>query len=214
MSKLTFDITMSLDGFIAGRNPGPELPLGEGGEQLHEWVFGLRSWRELAGLEGGETNRDDEIVRESTANVGAVIMGRGMFGRGDEGPWDESWEGWWGDDPPYKAPVFVLSHHPREPVRKLGGTTFEFVTDGIEAALQRARAAAGDKNIAIAGGASVAQQYLRAGLLDDFQVHVAPIMLGGGTRLFGDAEGEALALEIVRVVESPNVTHVRYRVAR
>jgi len=213
MSKLTFDITMSLDGFIAGRNPRLEEPLGEGGEQLHEWVFGLRSWRELAGLEGGETNRDDEIVRESTANIGAVIMGRSMFGVGD-GPWDESWEGWWGDDPPYKAPVFVLTHHPREPVPKLGGTTFEFVTDGIEAALERARAAAGDKDIAIAGGASVAQQYLRAGLVDDFQVHIAPRLLGGGTPLFGEAEGEALDLEIVRVVESPKVTHVRYRVAR
>ena len=214
MSTLRFSITMSLDGFVAGPNPRLEAPLGDGGERLHEWVFGLRSWRSYVGREGGETGRDDEIVAETTAGVGAMIMGRGMFGGGD-GPWDESWKGWWGDEPPYRAPVFVLTHHEREPLEMEGGTTFHFVTDGIESALAQATAAAGGRDVQICGGASVAQQYLRAGLLTELQVHVAPILLGSGTRLFDAVVGdEPLALDIVRVVESPNVTHLKYRVVR
>jgi len=213
MTKLTFDITMSLDGFIAGPNQTTEQPLGEGGERLHEWVYGLRTWREKLGLEGGATNRDSEIFEESLATTGAVIMGRGMFGGGD-GPWDESWEGFWGDDPPYHAPVFVLTHHPREALTMKGGTTFEFVTDGIASALEQARATAGGKNVAVAGGASVAQQYLKAGLLDEFQVHVSPILLGHGTRLFDDLGAEPIGLKIIRTVESPAVTHVTYTVVR
>jgi len=134
MTKLTFDITMSLDGFVAGPNQGPEAPLGEGGQRLHTWVYGLRVWREMVGLEGGETGRDGELLDEARAGIGAVIMGRGMFGGGN-GPWDESWEGWWGEDPPYHAPVFVLTHHSRAPLQMQGGTTFTFVTDGIESAL-------------------------------------------------------------------------------
>ncbi|MEA2224303.1 MAG: hypothetical protein QOH83_2679 [Solirubrobacteraceae bacterium] len=213
MTKLTFDITMSLDGFIAGPNQTTEQPLGEGGERLHKWVYGLRTWREKMGMEGGVTNRDSEILEQSVAATGAVIMGRGMFGGGD-GPWDESWEGFWGDEPPYHAPVFVLTHHPREALPMKGGTTFTFVTDGIESALEQARAAAGGKNIAVAGGASVAQQYLKAGLLDEFQVHISPILLGDGTRLFEDLRGEPIGLKITRTVESPAVTHIAYSVVR
>jgi dihydrofolate reductase len=141
-------------------------------------------------------------------------MGRRMFG-GGEGPWgDEPWEGWWGDDPPFHVPVFVLTNHQREPLVKRGGTTFHFVTHGIEAALEQARAAAGDRDVAIAGGADVVQQYLRAGLVDDFQVHVAPVLLGGGTRLFGDLGTELPELERTRVIDSPTVTHLRYRVVK
>ena len=214
MSKLTFDITMSLDGFVAGPNATLEQPLGEGGEQLHEWLVGLASWRETHGLTGGTTNPDSEIVEEGMARNGATLMGRRMFS-GGAGPWevDPNAGGWWGDDPPFHMPVFVLTHHPREPVEKQGGTFYTFVTDGIEAALDQARAAAGGKDVAIAGGASVAQQYLRAGLLDELQIHVAPVLLGGGVRLFDDRLAEAPKLEATRVIESPTgVAHLRYRV--
>jgi dihydrofolate reductase len=212
MGKLTFDISMSLDGFVAGPNQSPEHPLGEGGEALHEWGTGLRTWRERHGLEGGEDNPDAEVVGESMDAAGAVIMGRGMFG-GGPGPWDEAWEGWWGDDPPFHMPVFVLTHHERKPLEKEGGTTFTFVTDGIESALEQARAAAGDKDVMIAGGGHVVQQYLRAGLVDEFQVHVAPVFLGGGVPLF---DGMAAGLELVptRVIGSDAVTHIRYRVPK
>jgi dihydrofolate reductase len=215
MSKLTFDITMSLDGFVAGPNATLEQPLGEGGEQLHEWLVGLASWRETHGLTGGTTNPDSEIVEEGMARNGATLMGRRMFS-GGAGPWedDPNAGGWWGDDPPFHMPVFVLTHHPREPVEKQGGTSYTFVTDGIEAALEQARAAAGGKDVAIAGGASVAQQYLRAGLLDELQIHVAPLLLGAGVRLFDGPGGDPLALKVTRVVESPAVTHLRYEVEK
>jgi dihydrofolate reductase len=217
MAKLTLDISMSLDGFIAGPNQTLDEPLGEGGEQLHEWVFGLKSFREPHGLEGGETNVDSELVEESLGNTGATVMGRRMFS-GGEGAWedDPNADAWWGDDPPFHHPVFILTHHAREPVTKQGGTTFIFVTDGIEAALEQAQAAAGDKNVAVGGGANVVQQYLRAGLLDELQIHLVPVLLGDGVRLFdnglANAPGE---LECTRVVESPSgVTHLRYRVAK
>ena len=215
MSKLTFDITMSLDGFVAGPNATLEQPLGEGGEQLHEWVVGLESWRERHGLEGGTTSPDSAILEESIARNGATLMGRRMFS-GGEGPWedDPKADGWWGDDPPFHMPVFVLTHHAREPVQKQGGTTYTFVTDGIEAALEQAQAAAGGKDVAVAGGASIAQQLLRAGLLDELQIHVAPLLLGGGVRLFDNAGGDPLALKVTRVVESPAVTHLRYEVEK
>lgn len=215
MAKLTFEISMSLDGFVAGPNQTLEEPLGEGGERLHEWVVGLASWREPHGLEGGETGADDEVIRESIDNAGATVMGRRMFS-GGEGPWEDDprADGWWGDDPPFHTPVFILTHHPRETVIKQGGTTFTFVTDGIEAALEQARAAAGDKNVALGGGASVAQQYLKAGLLDEMQIHVVPILLGGGVRLFDDVGSAPPGLEVSRVIESPAVTHLRYRVVR
>lgn len=211
MTILTLDITMSVDGFIAGPSPGTEQPLGKEGERLHQWIYGLKSWRERHGLAGGTANRDAEILEESLADTGAIIMGRRMFGGGD-GPWDESWEGWWGDEPPFGVPVFVLTHHTREPLAMQGGTTFTFVTDGVESALEQARAAAGEKNVAVAGGANVAQQYLKSGLLDEFQVHVAPLLLGDGTRLFDHLGPDHIELEIVRVVESEAVTHLKYRV--
>jgi dihydrofolate reductase len=208
MGKLTFDISISLDGFVAGPNPRVEAPLGDGGEELHQWIFGLATWRETHGYPGGERNADDELLRESVENVGATIMGRNMFG--GEGPWgDDPWEGWWGDDPPFHHPVFVLTHHAREPLVKQGGSTFTFVTDGIESALEQARAAAGEKNVAVAGGADVASQYLAAGLLDEIQLHVVPVMLGGGIRLFEGFRSEQVKLEPVRAVGSPAVTHLR-----
>jgi len=213
MTKLTLDITTSLDGYVAGPDPGPEHPLGRGGERLHQWVYGLKSWREPHGKEGGSEGPDSDILAEATAAVGASIMGRGMFG-GGPGPWDESWRGWWGDEPPFGYPVFVLTHHPREPLEMEGGTTFTFVSEGIESALEQARAAAGEKDVAIAGGAQAAQQYLAAGLLDELQLHVAPVLLGDGVRLFDGTGSGQIELDPVRVVDSPAVTHLRYRVVR
>jgi dihydrofolate reductase len=217
MTRMTLDISMSLDGFIAGPNQTLEEPLGEGGERLHEWIVAVASWREAHDLTGGETNVDDEVVREALGRVGATVMGRRMFS-GGEGPWenDPNADAWWGDDPPFHHAVFVLTHHAREPVTKQGGTTFTFVTDGIEAAFARARAAAGDKDVAVGGGASVAQQYLKAGLLDELQLHVVPLLLGDGVRLFENHGGDELGeLECTRVIESPTgVTHLRYRVVR
>ena len=215
MARLTLDISTSLDGFVAGPNQTLEEPLGEAGERLHEWAFRLASWREPHGVEGGERDADDEVVAESLRSTGAVIMGRRMFS-GGAGPWedDPNADGWWGDDPPFHVPVFVLTHHPRETVVKQGGTSFTFVTEGIEAALEQARAAAGDKDVAIGGGASVAQQYLKAGLLDELQIHVAPLLLGGDVRLFDDEATGPVALEATRVLASPYVTHLQYRVVR
>jgi dihydrofolate reductase len=217
MGKVTFDITMSLDGLVAGPDVKPGQGLGKGGERLHEWAYELRAFREPHGREGGEENRDSAILEETMSAAGAVIMGRGMFGGAGSGPWGEDdvwgdWNGWWGDEPPFGIPVFVLTHHPREPL-VLGETTFTFVTDGIGSALEQARAAAGERDVGIGGGADTIQQYLRAGLVDEFQVHVAPFFLGRGVRLF-DELGEQCELEIVRVVESPVVTHLRYRLVK
>jgi len=213
MARLTFEISMSLDGFVAGPYPSLDDPLGEGGEQLHEWIFGLKSWRESHGESGGETNVDSELVEESLRTTGAEVMGRRMFS-GGAGPWedDPKADGWWGDDPPFGHPVFVLTHHAREPVEKQGGTTFNFVTDGIEAALEQARAAAGGKDVKVAGGAEVGRQYLNAGLLDEVQLHLVPVLLGGGVRLFDDLDASRVKLETTRVIESPaGVTHLFYR---
>ena len=213
MALLRLDITMSLDGFVAGPNITLENPLGEGGELLHEWMLGLKAWREPHGLEGGEEGFDDELVRQSVKRNGAVIMGRRMFS-GGSGPWedDPNADAWWGDEPPFHAPVFVLTHHEREPLAKEGGTTFFFVTDGIESALEQARAAAGDKDVLLAGGGEAAQQYLKAGLLDEIQLHVAPVILGGGVHLFERVGPDDARLELVEVVGSPNVTHIGYQV--
>jgi len=214
MGMLTLDISMSLDGFIAGPNQTLEEPLGKGGDGLHEWAFVLKSWREPHGLSGGETNTSSEVLEEALRNTGATVMGRRMFS-GGAGGWedDPNADAWWGDDPPFHHPVFILTHHARETVTKQGGTTFTFVTDGIEAALEQAKAAAGDKDVAVAGGANVAQQYLKAGLLDELLIHLVPVFLGGGVRLFENHLGpDRLGLESTRVIESPGVTHLRYRV--
>jgi dihydrofolate reductase len=206
MAKFFFEITMSLDGFVAGPDATLEEPLGKGGEQLHEWVYPLASWREPHGLEGGETGPDDDVMRETLARAGSVIMGRRMFS-GGEGPWaaDPNADAWWGDDPPFHTAVFVLTHHEREPVVKEGGTTFHFVTDGIESALRQAREVAGDLDIRLGGGAATVRAYLRAGLVDEIHVPVVPILLGAGERLFDGLTG----YECVDLVASPRVAHVR-----
>ncbi len=214
MTRVRLHISMSLDGYVAGPNQSLDNPLGEGGEQLHEWAVPLAAWRQSHGAEGGEVNASSDVVEESRQNLGATVMGRNMFG-GGTGPWgDEPWNGWWGDDPPFHTPVFVVTHHARERQVMQGGTTFTFVTDGVESALEQARAAAGGKDVLVAGGASVAQQCLSAGLVDDLQLHVVPILLGGGARLLDNLAGSGLHLDLVRVVDAPGVTHLRYRVSR
>jgi len=211
MGKIFADISMSLDGFIAGPNPTLKEPLGHRGEELHEWVVRLADWRKPHGMSGGDTGPDNEIIKETTANVGAYIMGRRMYSGGD-GPWekDPNPDGWWGDTPPFHVPVFVLTKHKRETVNKKGGTSFVFVTDGIESAMSLAKKAAGNKNISISGGANTIQQFIKAGLLDELQIHIVPILLGGGTPLLTNLDD--VALEKIRVIDSPLVTHIKYRV--
>jgi dihydrofolate reductase len=215
MSKLTLEITMSLDGFVAGPNQTIEEPLGEGGERLHDWIIGLASWREDHGKSGGERSVDDDVYQEFVDATGALLMGRRMFS-GGMGPWEDDpvADGWWGDDPPFRKPVFILTHHPRPTVHKQGGTSYTFVTEGIEAALEQAREAAAGRDVGVVGGANIAQQYLRAGLLDKMRIHVAPLLLGGGVRLLDELGPEPVKLEVMRVVESPAVTHLEYRVVR
>jgi dihydrofolate reductase len=212
MSSVRSHISVSLDGYVAGPNQSVEDPLGEGGEGLHDWAVVLRAFREPHGMEGGEVNASTPVVEESLANVGAEIMGRGMFG-GGPGPWGvHPWRGWWGEQPPFHMPVFVLTHHEREPLT-LSDTTFTFVTEGIESALEQARNAAAGKDVTIVGGADVINQYLRAGLVDELELHVVPLFLGGGARLFEGVPPD-LELEQVRAIEAPGVTHLKYRVAR
>jgi dihydrofolate reductase len=210
MPKLKFQVSMSLDGFVAGPNQSLEHPLGEGGMALHEWAIATRSFREQHGGEGGETGLDDDQVAAWNRDVGAFIMGRNMFGP-VRGEWpDDSWLGWWGDDPPYHAPVFVLTHHARDPLPMQGGTTFHFVTDGIESALEQARGAAGDRDVSIGGGASTLRQYLQAGLVDEMRLHVVPVLLGRGEHLF-EGVGDALAaFECVELISSPAAAHFTY----
>jgi dihydrofolate reductase len=209
MNSVTCHISISLDGFVAGPNQSVEDPLGQGGMRLHQWVFTTAGWRRQHGSEGGEPGPDSDVVDEVVEGVGACIMGRNMFG-GGRGPWGEAWRGWWGDNPPFHMPVFVLTHHSREPLPMQGGTTFTFVTDGIESALQQAREAAGEGDVAIAGGAGAVRQYLAAGLLDELYLHIVPVVLGAGERLLEDV-GDPV-LEPIKVVHSPAVTHVKYRV--
>lgn len=211
MGKVTCQISISLDGFVAGPNQSLENPIGEGGMRLHDWVFATASWRRQHEEDGGADDADSEVAEEVMHGVGAYIMGRKMFG-GRPGPWDEEWKGWWGDEPPYHAPVFVLTHHPRAPLAMLGGTTFTFVTDGIASALEQARAAAADQDVSIAGGASAIRQYLAAGSLDELNLHIVPVILGAGERLLEDV-GDPF-LEPIKVVASPAVTHIKYRIAR
>jgi len=213
MSKLRFHLTISADGYAAGPDQSEDEPLGVGGESLHDWAFPLAAWREPHGREGGEVNASTPVIEEMQADVGAGLMGRNMFGPVGGGDWgDGSWKGWWGENPPYHHPVFVLTHHPREPLEMEGGTTFTFVTDGIESALGQAREAAADKDVLLHGGASVARQYLKAGLIDEFETSVVPLMLGGGERLLDDL-GD-LEIEQVRTIEAPGVTHIKYRLLK
>jgi dihydrofolate reductase len=213
LSKVRADISLSLDGYVAGPNQTQDEPLGEGGEGLHEWIVKLRAWRRPHGLDGGEEDASSAVVEAADTNVGAEIMGRGKFGPASRGPWgDNPWQGWWGDEPPFHKPVFVLTHHPREPLT-LSDTTFTFVTDGIGSALAQAKAAAGEQDVIVGGGASAINQYLAAGLVDELNLHVVPIILGGGERLFAGV-GPDVKLELLRVVEAPGVTHLNYRVAR
>ena len=213
MGKVRIQVTMSLDGFVAGPEQSVENPLGIGGMKLHDWAFALEAWRAQHGLEGGEVNASTPVMEESLAGIGAELMGRNKFG-GGPGPWgDDPWNGWWGEDPPFHMPVFVLTHHPREPLIMEGGTTFHFVTDGIESALEQATAAAGGQDVLIGGGANVAQQYLAAGLVDELDIALVPVLLGAGERLL-DHVGSDLRLEQVRAVEAPGVTHLRYLVVR
>ena len=217
MSKLILDISLSLDGYVAGPNPSNEEPLGGGGELLHEWAFATRYFRAVHGSEGGEDNLDSRLLEEVRGGIGAEVMGRKMYS-GGTGSWDDdpNAHGWWGDNPPFHYPVFVLTHHARDPLPMEGGTTFVFLSDGIESAAKQARAAAGDRDVAISGGAEVAQQYLRAGLVDEMHLHVVPVFLGSGRRLFdGHVANAPARLERTRVVESPSgVVHLSYRAAR
>jgi dihydrofolate reductase len=208
MTQTTVDVSMSLDGFVAGRDRTLAEPLGRGGLLLHEWIFGLATWRAQHGLEGGQGGRDDELVAANLAATGAVVMGRRMWS-GGEGPWEEdpNADGWWGDAPPFDVPVFVVTHHAR-PAETKGGTRVVFVTDGIQAAVAEARTAAGERNVTIAGGGATVQGCLRAGLVDELRLHVAPVLLGDGVRLFDGVDGR---LELAQVVDSPNVTHLTYR---
>jgi dihydrofolate reductase len=213
MSKLRFSVTMSLDGYVAGPNQTLKEPLGAGGEELHNWAVELAAFSEAHGKKGGVVNASSVIMKEMFENVGAVIMGRNMFG-GGPGPWTSDWKGWWGDNPPYHMPVFVLTHHERDPRQMQGGTTFYFVTDGIESALRQAKEAAAGKDILIGGGASTINQYLAAGLVDEINVSIAPRLLGGGARLFDNLGDSLPDLEQLRVIDAPGVVHVRYRVVR
>ncbi|MFI2370677.1 dihydrofolate reductase family protein [Streptomyces sp. NPDC018833] len=205
MTIVTADFAMSLDGCIAGTGVSLDNPGGHGAEALFHWIHELASWRERQGLSGGEENRDSQIMREWFDATGAVVMGRLMYDTGEKP---------WGDNPPFRAPVFVLTHRPRRPVVKQGGTSFTFVTDGIHSALEQARAAAGGRNVDIAGGADTVRQFLRAGLVDELQLHVVPVLLGEGLRLFDRIGPEQRKLEPIRVVDTPRATHLKYRVMK
>jgi dihydrofolate reductase len=199
MTRVTCNISVSVDGFVAGPRQSLDNPIGEGGMGLHDWHFNPK----------GE---DQMVIDEWQRTPGAYVMGRNMFGPG-RGEWDLDWKGWWGDEPPYHAPVFVLTHHPREPLAMDGGTTFHFVTDGLDSALQQAKEAAGGKNVEIAGGASTVNAYLQAGAIEQLQLHISPLTLGAGERLF-DGVSAGLRLEPIQVIGSPGVTHVKYRVGQ
>jgi dihydrofolate reductase len=210
MPKLrVHQFAISLDGYGAGPDQSTDNPLGVGGERLHDWAVATRSFRRVHGGEGGDEGLDDQFVARADAGIAATIMGRNMFGP-IRGPWgDDQWTGWWGDDPPFHHPVFVLTHHPRPPITMQGGTTFHFVDDGIEAALQRAFEAADGNDVRLGGGPATIQQYLRAGLIDELHLAIVPILLGGGERLFEHLDGGAEGYECAEFVNSGSVAHVR-----
>ncbi|MFP1625421.1 dihydrofolate reductase family protein [Streptomyces sp. 5K101] len=203
MTLVTADLVMSLDGFVAGTDVSVDNPAGHGAEPLFHWIHDLASWRERQGMTGGVENHDSEILREWFDSTGAVVMGRLMYDTGEKP---------WGDNPPFRTPVFVLTHRPAPTLVKEGGTSFTFVTDGIHSALEQAKAVAGDRNVDIAGGAHTVQQFLRAGLVDEFQLHVIPVLMGGGLRLFDHIGPQQRKLEPIRVVGTPRATHLKYRV--
>ncbi|HEY2849465.1 MAG TPA: dihydrofolate reductase family protein [Gemmatimonadaceae bacterium] len=210
MSKLRLRISMSFDGYTSGPNQSLKDPLGVGGERLHEWVVALRAWRAAHGKTGGEDNESSRVFEAEMKNIGATIMGRNMFG-GQPGGWDvaKPWRGWWGEKPPFHHPVFVLTHHERAPLTMDGDTTFHFVTNGIESALEQAQRAAGDKDVALAGGAKTCRQYLEADLVDEMLIHQVPFLLGGGERLF-EGVSDLHGLELVDTVAGSNVTHFKF----
>jgi dihydrofolate reductase len=211
MSALRLNMMMSLDGFVAGPEQSEENPFGIGGMRLNEWLFPLKAFREMQGEEGGEVNASTPIVEGWMDNIGATVMGRNMFG-GGPGPWGtHPWNGFWGEDPPYHHPVFVITHHARKPLEMQGGTTFHFVTDGIESALEQAKQAARGKDVSLGGGAAIVQQYLAAGLLDELLISIIPVLLGRGARLFDQLGSNLPTLEQTKAVEAPGVTHIRYR---
>jgi dihydrofolate reductase len=211
MPKLrVHNIAMSVDGYAAGPHQDVEHPLGVGGTRLHEWVFETRHGRAMQGMEGGDDGVDDDFIAQGEDGIGATIIGRNMFGP-IRGAWgDDEWKGWWGDEPPYHHPVFVLTHHPRPPLTMQGGTTFYFVDDAIDAVLSRAFDAAGGKDVRLGGGASTIQQYLRAGLVDELHVAIVPILLGDGERLFDHLDGGPDGYECTEFVSSGAVAHVRF----
>jgi dihydrofolate reductase len=213
MSMTRAHISISLDGYAAGPDQGVEQPLGVGGERLHEWMVPLAVWHAQHGRVGGDVDASTPVVAEIQTGVGAVVMGRNMFG-GGPGPWDGGapWTGWWGEEPPFRAPVFVMTHHPREPLEMAGGTTFHFVTGGPAAAVERARRAAGDQDVLVAGGAASMRACLLAGLVHRLDLALVPVLLGSGERLFDGGGVAGLGLEQERVVAAPGVTHLRYRV--
>ena len=210
MTRLRVDFfSISLDGYGAGPQQSLDNPLGIGGESLHDWFVVTRSFRQGGGQEGGETGVDDDFAARGTKNLGAFIMGRNMFGPPQGGEWvDESWKGWWGDNPPYHAPVFVLTHYPRASITMAGGTTYHFVTDGIHAALKRAREAANGKDIRLAGGVTVIRQYLQAGLIDQLHLAIAPILLGSGEHLLAGIDTLKLGYALTEHVQTAKATHI------
>ena len=214
MTRLKANLSMSLDGYVAGPDQSLENPLGVGAMALHEWAFELAAFQEAHGGKAGVVNASTTVIEEMQQNVGAVIMGRNMFGP-VRGEWpDESWRGWWDEDPPFHVPVFVLTHHPRGSIEMQGGTTFHFVTDGIESAYEQAMAVAGGKDITVGGGASTVQQSIAAGLLDQLQISLVPVLLGGGERLLDGLGGAPVGFERTRVIEAPGVTHLQYRLVK
>jgi dihydrofolate reductase len=212
MPKTKAQIAVSLDGYMAGPNQSEENPLGEGAGGLHEWIFKLASFRSEHGMgDDGETGVSDDVLRAAQENIGAVVMGRNMFGP-VRGAWpDENWKGWWGDDPPFHCPVYVLTHHPLDPFELKNGNSFHFVTEGLEKAMAEAREAADDQDVSVGGGASTLQQAIAAGHLDEVVVHQVPILLGGGERLFDHLAGGAAKVELTDVIEGADVLHLTYR---
>jgi dihydrofolate reductase len=212
MSKLrVHSFSISVDGYGAGPNQDLENPLGVGGLRVFDWFFPTRTWQRMHGNEDGETGVEDDVAARGFENIGAYILGRNMFGP-VRGPWpDDSWKGWWGDDPPYHTPVFVLTHHPRAPLKMKGGTTFHFVTDGIHSALKQAKDAAGEKDVRLGGGVSTIRQYLSAGLIDELQMSIVPVLLGAGENLLGGLNLPALGYECVERIPGPRATHVTLR---